>query len=68
MKITTDKTPVSFEKTYEFKCLIELLKEKYPSLTNRKIQAAIERCIENTESPRHREQFIKLLKDELGIG
>lgn len=68
MKITIDKTPVSFEKTYEFKCLIELLEEEYPSLTSGKIQAAIERCIEKIQPPRQREQFVKLLKDELGIG
>ena len=58
---------VSFEATYEFSCLVEILEEQYPSLTSGKIQNTIDLCLKKTQQPRQRNEFIKILKDELGI-
>ena len=67
MKTNTAKETVSFERTYDFTCLAELIEQQYPSLSSGKIQDAIDACIIKTKPPRQRIHFIKLLKQELGI-
>ena len=58
---------LSFEKTDNFKYMVQLIQDKYKHITDAKIQDALMACLEELEPPRKKDDFIKLFKKNLGI-
>ena len=56
---------VSFEKTHEFKMLVELLQRQYPSLPAEKISSAVDMCMMQIQSPDLRHDLILCMAQKL---
>jgi len=67
MKKNIPKAEEGFERSFEFRIFIQLLGEKYPSLTPQKISDTVDKCLKQISSPALRDELIGCLMQRLGL-
>lgn len=59
------KQIISYEYTIAFEALPLVIKQQYPKLDDEQIDACIKATLAKTKSPRSKEKFLSILKEEL---